>query len=74
MNILLWVSQEDLHSLHTVVKAIENNIEHRLEHIKFSVYFYPMSGYLQVSLPVSTYYQLIDLPNVTFTTSTTSHA
>jgi len=66
MNILLWVDHNDLHSLHTLVKAIENSIEHRLEHINFSVYFYPVNGYLQISMPVSTYYQIIDLPNVTF--------
>lgn len=66
MNILLWVDHDDLHSLYTAVKAIENNTEHRFEHISFSVYFYPVNGHLQISMPVSTYYQIINLPNVTF--------
>jgi len=66
MNISLWVDHDGLHSLYTVVKAIENNTESRLDNLAFSVYFYPVTGHLQISLPVSTYYQIINLSNVTF--------
>jgi len=66
MNILLWVDPDNLSILHNIVITLEHGGENTFDHHTFSVYYHSTPGHVQISLPVSTYFQLIDLSNVTY--------